>query len=679
MNYLVTKQGLKKSFYHLVTFLVIFLSAELGHYLFFELGTAPAKIWFPSGIMLAIFFLGGYQYAVAAFLGLSLALLPSPTAQLLPFLITSPAGQVLSAVVGAYLLRRCKFDATFSSVKEVVRFLSIIFVVFMIAPTITTNLPLLTGNTNTYAFFSWGHTWAAYTFSCLIVTPLILTWVNVAKNRFTPGSIESIFGGIFLMLSSYFLFWTPILSSFEFLFFTTFFIVLFWISLRFPTRLVVLSVAVSTFIGILGHFVAPIPDIVLSAQLLTTQLFLLLVVPILYVFSAVVKERAHTLAQLQVALRKIERESIVKSNFISLLAHELRNPLAPVKTTLEILEHQKLDADTTKLIKEAHLQVHAMQRLLDDLLDITRVTQGKFSLQIQRSHLNSMIAHAVTVSKSIFNKAHTYSIQIETDDDLWLNIDAVRFEQALVNILNNAAKYTDAGGTIEVLSRKEGDLLIISVRDNGKGIAWEHLKDVFQPFRQVEEKLTQSSGGIGIGLSITKHIIELHGGTIRAESEGLGKGSSFIIALPFTPNKTVEIPATTSQIEIVYPTRILVIEDNQAAADALSKLLTYKGHTVQVGYKGGVAAELCQSFKPQLILLDIGLTDMSGYDVAKKLRVTGYTGKIVALSGFGQLEDKQAAQVAGCDHHFTKPMAIARLEEYLISIQGQNQKLWSGG
>lgn len=673
MNDLISKQVLIKSLCHLGTFLFVLLSAKSGQYLFFELHTSPAIIWPPTGIILAIFFLGGYQYAFSAFLGLFLAALTGPYGHVVPAVITTPLGQVLGALLGAYLLRKYKFNATFSTLKEVLQFLAVIFLACTIAPTITTIISSLAGNLTTTAYYSWSRSWAGYVFSSLIITPLLLTWVKVEKDRLNPGPIESTVAASLVIFSTYLLFWTHAESYLIFLFFTFFFIVHFWIGLRFCSRIVTLSVTISTIVGIGGLFLAPAPDKILSAQLLATELFLLLVVPIFYVFSALVKERTRTLVELQEALRKNERDSIVKNNFISLLAHELRNPLAPVKTILEILDHQQLDADTAKLIKEAHFQVHNMRRLLDDLLDMTRVTQGRFNLKVQRSHLNSMIGHAITVSKSVSNKAHTYILQSETNDKIWLNVDPVRFEQALVNILNNAAKYSDAGGNIVVSLKKENDLLIITIRDSGKGIAREYLEDIFQPFRQLEEKITDSLGGIGIGLSLIKYIIELHGGTIRALSEGIGKGSSFIITLPYAQYSSVEVPVKAPKTMTVQPLRILVVDDNHAAADALSKLLTIKGHTVKVAYEGSVVLQLSESFNPALVLLDIGLADMSGYEVANKLRAAGYNEKIVALSGYGQLEDKKAAQAAGCDYHFTKPVSTTSLEEYIINIQSPNK------
>lgn len=652
--------------------LVIFAAAKFGQYLFFDWKTSPAIIWPPTGIAAAIIWIRGYRYALPVFLGLFAASLTGPAAHLIPGVITTPMAQVLGHVTVVYLLRRLKFDGTFATMRSVTSFLLVIVVACMVAPTITTLISALTGNLTTAAYYSWSRAWAGYIFSCLILFPLLVAWAHPKDHRMRRGWVELGVVSLLVLASVYFLFWTRIAADFSFLFFALFFVTHFWVGLRFSMRTLTLSIFVTTVIGILGLFLSPAPGKLLNSQLFASELFLFLVVPIFYVFSALVKERARTVDDLREAMERIEKESIIKNEFIAVLAHELRNPLAPVKTTLEILELQEDDFATRQLIVNAHQQVHSMRRLLDDLLDITRVTQGKFQLQIERSHLCTMIAHSIQTTETLFkDRGHEIVVTPSCDDSIWLYVDPVRFEQVLVNILNNAAKYTNPGGRIEIAHRTVGGMLEVSVSDNGLGIDPEHLEDVFAPFWQVRNAVSRTSGGIGVGLSLTKHIVEMHGGTIHAESAGKGKGSTFTICMPL-PQEDKVIPR--SQVRdrgSIGSFRILVVDDNEAAADSLAKLLTLKGHVAETAYSGNGMFEAIQNGDHELVLLDIGLPDMSGYDAALRLRAEGFSGKLVALTGYGQKEDKQKAVDAGFDHHITKPMSIVRLEEYLITLDGK--------
>lgn len=658
----------KEVIYFVLAFSLVFLSAKFGQYIFFGWRTSPAVLWPPTGLGLAIIWLGGYRYAVPIFLALFAASITGPTAHLIPAIITTPFAQVLGQVTGVYLLRKLGFEGSFATVRNVLKFLVIVVLVCMIAPSITTLISLLTGNLTTALYISWSRAWAGYIFSCLILTPLILAWAKPERHHAAVTIWEtSVVGGL-LMISVYCLFWIHNAAELTFLFFALFFISHFWVSFRFSTRLVTLSMFFTTVFGIVGLFLIPNPEHPLNSQLLSTELFLFLVVPIFYAFSALVKERTNTISDLKVAMSRIERESTVQSNFISVLAHELRNPLSPVKTTLEILSELDLGDEIHELIQSANYQVHSMRRLLDDLLDISRVTQGKFQLQIERAHLCTMVDRSLELTKSLYNYDHTFVIPQVCDDSIWLNVDPVRFEQALVNVLNNASKYTESGGLIELLFAVKGNVIEIRIRDNGIGIEPEFLDHIFEPFWQVRNNATSSGSGIGVGLSITKYIIELHGGHIRAESEGRGKGSTFIITMPLATKSTPMSNVTEKDRSGIPSYKILIVDDNHPAADSLKKLLTLKGHTAQTAYSGLSAIEAAEAFEPELILLDIGLPDISGYDVARSLRAKGFQNEIIALSGYGQKEDKENARKAGCNHHFTKPMGIATLDEYLMHM-----------
>ena len=650
-------------------FLVVFVAAKFGQYLFFDWKTSPAILWPPTGIALALIWMWGYKYAVPIFVALVITTLTGPFGILFPNAFTTPFGQVLGSVVGVYLLRRYQFDGTFSTMRNVLTFLIVIIVACAIAPTITTFISYATGHLTISPYVSWSRVWAGYVFSCLILFPFLVSWSKSEEKRMSESGLELAFVWVLLLSSVYFLFWTRVSSEFSFLLFAFFFIAHIWTCLRFSTRVVALGVFITTFISILGLFISPDTERMLSSQLIGTELFLFLVVPIFYAFSALVKERANTILELKEAFGRIEKESLLKNDFIAVLAHELRNPLAPIKTTLEILSLEDISPDLKLLVKNAHMQLHSMRRLLDDLLDSTRVSQGRFKLQISRANLCAMIQHSIDSTKEMLEeRQHTLIFAEVCDDSIWIDVDPVRFEQVIVNILNNAAKYTNIGGRIVIQTSTKDGMAVIKITDNGIGIDRANLKDVFQSFWQVESSLPHAGSGIGIGLSLTKKIVEMHSGTISVESEGLNKGSTFTVMFPLSvSNKTTLQKIEAKPIEIP-PFKILVADDNIAAANALSKLLTMKGHSVEKVYSGKDVLVVAATFKPAVVLLDIGLPDMSGYEVAQLLRANGYLEKIVALTGYGQKEDLDKAFESGFDYHLTKPMTITRLEEYLISI-----------
>lgn len=653
-----------------IVFVVMVLCAKFGQYLFFEWDTSPAVLWPAAGVGLAIIWLGGYRYVWPVFLGLLVASFIGPARDLIPAVVTTPLGQTAGFIVGVYLLRKGRFDGSFSTIRDVLLFLGVIAIASMIAPTITTFVSWVTDNLTATPYVSWSRSWAGYMLSCLIVTPLIIAWGSQKEFRPQPRVVETFAAGALLLVSVYFLFWTRAASEFSFLFFGSFFLAHFWVAFRFSTKMLTLSLLGTTVLGFLGLFLSPVPGTLLNDQLFSAELFLFLVTPIFYIFSALVKERANTVEELEQAMGRIAREGTIKNEFIVVLAHELRNPLAPVKTTLEILELQAQDPDMRHLIKRAHQQVHSMRRLLDDLLDITRVTQGKFTLKLEHCNACGLIRRCVeSVQELIKERQHTLIVDPVCDETLWLDVDPVRFEQVLINLLNNAAKYTDPGGRIEIHQSVKDDRLVIQVRDNGKGIAPEHQEKIFQPFWQMESSSLHGQGGVGIGLSLTKHIVDLHGGTITVESEGIGKGSLFTVMFPL---KAEGQPVAVHPVEVkesIRPFRVLIVDDNHRAADALVKLLTLKGHTASAVYAGSLVPEAMESFKPEVVLLDIGLPDLTGHEVVRDLRERGYAQHIIALSGYGQKEDKEKALASGFDHHITKPMSIEQFESYLRELQ----------
>jgi PAS domain S-box-containing protein len=367
----------------------------------------------------------------------------------------------------------------------------------------------------------------------------------------------------------------------------------------------------------------------------------------------------------EMALREADRR---KDVFLATLAHELRNPLAPIRNAAQMLDSPKLGSEQLQWAQRViQRQVKHMAWLLDDLLDVARITQGKLELKKQPITLNSVVDSAVEAARPLLDrKSHQLTVSLPAET-LTLNADPLRLSQVLCNVLTNAAKYTDAGGHITLLGRMESGALSLSVKDNGIGIPAESLDGIFAMFSQVEGAATRSEGGLGIGLALVKGLIELHGGTVEAKSEGLGRGSEFIVSLPVG---TVDSSATHSADTAASASigrRVLVADDNQDAADSLAMILEMAGHDVRVVHDGRAALSMAQTFRPDTVLLDIGMPQLNGHEVAQALRQEPWGAGmcLIALTGWGQESDRQQAIDAGFDRHLTKPIDPVELEALL--------------
>jgi PAS domain S-box-containing protein len=371
-------------------------------------------------------------------------------------------------------------------------------------------------------------------------------------------------------------------------------------------------------------------------------------------------------------LRELDRR---KDEFLATLAHELRNPLAPIRNGLEIM---RLGRGNPGMVEQARTmmerQVHQMIRLVDDLIDVSRVSRGKIELRKARIDLGSVLTAAVETSKpAIDQNGQTLLVKL-ADPAVFVDGDLTRLSQVFANLLNNAAKYTERGGRIEVRVGEDSGHAVISVRDNGIGIPTDMLEKIFGIFTQVERALEKARGGLGIGLSIARRLVEMHGGTIVARSPGMGKGSEFIVRLPLAGAQSVEWREqnAASITPGALRRRVLIADDNIDAASSLSLILQVMGNDVRVAHDGLEALAVAESFQPDAVLLDIGMPGMNGYEVCKKLRertpesARGPT--IVALTGWGQEEDRRKSREFGFDHHLVKPVEPTALEALLARI-----------
>jgi PAS domain S-box-containing protein len=364
-----------------------------------------------------------------------------------------------------------------------------------------------------------------------------------------------------------------------------------------------------------------------------------------------------------------------KEEFMALLSHELRSPLSPIVNALSIL--RQIRTNNPIIESAGHIidrQVGQMVRLVDDLLDISRITKGKLRLTKEKVELRVIANHAAETARPLIEaRKHEFSVALPTQP-IWVEADPARMEQVVVNLLNNAAKYTDTGGLIRMTVSQEGDEAVIRVRDNGLGIAPELLPQVFDLFTQVDGSLGRSYGGLGIGLALARNLVEMQDGRLQAQSGGLGKGSEFTIKLPVIAASTGHEANTVLEPgkNAGRSLRVLVVEDNVDAADSLSMLLRLYGHDVQVARTGPTALEMASAARPEVVLLDIGLPEMDGYQVAKHLReMPDFKDVMIcALTGYTPSEaDRLRHQESGFDHYFVKPVSLEKLTELFKTVR----------
>jgi PAS domain S-box-containing protein len=365
------------------------------------------------------------------------------------------------------------------------------------------------------------------------------------------------------------------------------------------------------------------------------------------------------------ALETADRQ---KDEFLAMLAHELRNPLAPLRNASELLARTANDDPQTLFIVDVvRRQISQLTRLVDDLLDVSRITQGRIELKRTPLELSAIVAQAVeTVEPLLREKRHAMSI-VSNYQPLYVNGDNARLVQCVTNVLTNAAKYTDANGEIRIRSYSTGTSAVIEIRDNGVGIAPDLLPRIFDLFVQSDRTLDRSEGGLGVGLSVVRRLVEMHGGTVVARSAGVGVGSTFEIRLPLIERPRSAVRDTEALD--VAPRRVLIVDDNVDAANTLALILRLDGHNAEAVYSSKDVVASARALKPDVILLDIGLPEMNGYDVAQVLRSDPelQTVRLVALTGYGQAEDRRRTRAAGFDDHLVKPVDAAALKRTIAA------------
>ncbi len=607
-----------------------------------------------------------------------------------PSLATGVAiGNMVEALLGAYILTRVGFHPLISRLRDVLGLILAAFLAtFFSAIVIAGSAALYFGHALSASLFA--GIWIGHTVSLLTFGPFIIRWGYRPIFKKTWQEILegfAVFGGIFVL--NFLMAWTPHGSIGGISLVYPLVVFLIWASLRTGPRGTSLALFLTAIVFISGILWGYGPITPHAAQaLFGVQVFLGTLALIFLLFSSLTEERKEAVIaleghvdKLEVALQKISEEDSAKSEFIAILAHELRNPLSPVLSGLEILKTREQGSLDVHHMMGAHL--NTLARLLDDLLDITRISQKKFSLQREQTTLQEILERSFEMAEPyLVSRGHAFTKDVP-QEPLHIDADPVRLAQVFVNLLNNAGKYTPQGGAIHLSAAREGTQVLVRVRDNGQGIPVSRLATIFEPFAGGVQRSSQGPGGLHLGLSLARRMAELHGGTIEVESTA-GQGSEFTVRLPLPttiqsplmPQKRKEVRGRFSKETIAAnakaagAVKVLVVDDNEAAATMLSTLLKHNGHTTCVAYTGTEALAVATQEQPQVALLDIGLPDMDGYEVAKQLRAKfGSSIALVALTGYGQSDDKEKATAAGFDDHLVKPVSIVDVERALASLK----------
>ncbi|MEC5387882.1 response regulator [Uliginosibacterium sp. H3] len=408
--------------------------------------------------------------------------------------------------------------------------------------------------------------------------------------------------------------------------------------------------------------------------------------------AAIAFENAHLYLSLQreilksrQAEEKLQEASRRKDEFLAMLSHELRNPLAPIRNAVEVIRRVAAPEPTLIWARDVvDRQVSHLSRLIEELLDVSRISQGKIALRKEAVELARIIAHGVeTVRPLIDARGHNLFVDVPPAP-VWLDADFARLSQVTSNLLNNAAKYTADGGEISLVASVSEGVVTISVKDNGIGIAPTLMPRIFELFSQGERSLDRSQGGLGVGLTLVQRLVEQHDGQVEAVSGGIGRGSEFIVTLPcltenlFIPRNSAR---TTADLLPAGRVRVLVVDDNADSAESVALFLRLEGHETTSALNGLQALELAQSFKPDVMVIDIGLPGLNGYELAQRLRASQDTAQmlLIALTGYGQESDLRTARQAGFDHHFIKPVSPEEIHRLIATRVAANGNAAPGG
>ncbi len=645
-------------------------AAKLGLALALQAAQVSA-VWPPTGLALAALLRLGPRAAPGVLLG---AFVANATAGEPLWVAAGIAvGNTLEAVVGATLLSRIGFDGCLARLRDALALLGAAAVSPAIAATVGVSC-LGAGGVQPAASLQglWRVWWLGDGLGDLVVAPLLLVWTARQSFPRRRGAIVEAFtllAGLFA--ASVIAFGqVPPSAALEYVVFP----ILVWAALRFgpPATTVVTAGTYAFAVWATHRGLGPFAGAGPEGGLVPLQLFMAVFAMTGLFLAAVAAQHRQARESAQLQAEQMAETDRRKDEFLAMLSHELRNPLAPILHAVELLGHDdpRRAGQAREIIRR---QSEHLTRLVDDLLDVSRITRGTVRLERRRVALKDVVDAAVdTWRHLIARRRQELSVEIP-EEPVFIEADPTRLAQVIANLLHNAAKFTPEGGRIAITAAREDGRIVLAVRDDGPGIAPEHLERVFELFAQGPPPLARPQGGLGLGRTLARRLAELHGGTLEAASQGAGRGSEFVVRLPVSTSASepVAVPIERrakpgrAKLGSVRGRRVLVVDDHADAREALKFLLEEDGHDVHTAGDGPTAIEQARIAPPEVLLLDIGLPGMDGYEVARALRaIPGCErASIVAVSGYGQAEDRARSRAAGFDQHLLKPVAANSLLE----------------
>lgn len=647
---------------------IYFVAGKFGLSYFGYIHPSASAVWLPTGVAMAAFLLFGFRLVPAVFLGAFLVNVTTAGSVLSSLSVA--LGNTLEGVLAVTLVDRFAGGrAAFSSAAGILKFAGLAaFLSTMVSATIGVESLMLFGFARpedlAAIWFTW---WLGDAAGAVLVTPLIVLWWT---NRSWQWPLDKT-RELALVLAAVgavgaLVFFHPRLAEYPLPFLCL--APLVWGALRFGPRELATAVALlavvataSTATGA-GPFDMATPN----ESLLVLQAYLVLISMTALPMAALTVERRALLERERAARAEADAASHAKDEFLAILSHELRNPLAAVSTAAAVLDTATLsEAEIHKHVGSIRRQSQHLARLIDDLLDIGRLTANKLTLHKEPVELSASVRRCVdvlTTSRGLGKDRIELALE-----PVWIDADPVRVTQIIENLLANALKHTPLGRRIGVAVHDRGGVAELRVEDEGYGIDAALLPRVFEPFRQGVQGLDRSTGGLGLGLTLVRRLAELHDATVEASSEGAERGSAFIVRFPSRPAPIEARGTQDAQPRAAVRRRVLVIEDNVDARQALRALLELLGHEVHEAGDGESGVDAALALAPDIVFVDIGLPRLDGYGVARKLRAANATLRLVALTGYGRDDDLQRAQEAGFDEHLLKPASIERLRAALES------------
>ena len=654
--------------------IVYFFAGKLGLQFAFLHSSATA-VWPPTGIALAAVLLLGYRATPAIFIGAFLVNIT--TAGSLLSSLGIAVGNTLEAVTGAFLVNRyANGSAAFNRARDIVSFSLLAGLVSTsISATIGVTSLVLTGYAEASQYGAiWLTWWLGDATGALTIAPLLLLWAttrSLGPLRERPAESLLVFltiagaGALVFIHSGLNRYPLPFLCIPP----------LIWAAFRFGQREVATGVTILAALAVWatvhgrGPFVMGSDNeslLLLQAFMGTIAAMTLPVAALIWERKAIAQERVELLDRERRARAEAEAASQAKDEFLAMLSHELRNPLAAICNAGQVLvELDKQHAFGGRAVEIISRQTKHLSRLVDDLLDVGRVTAKKIVLTQQRVNLAEAAQKCLAVCADV-GRLQDHRTEVELAPT-WVNADPDRLSQIIDNLLTNAIKYTPAGGLIRVQTQVEGEESILRVNDSGVGIAADLLPRVFDLFTQGQRNLDRAQGGLGIGLTLVRHLVELHGGRVDAYSAGASKGSTFVVRLPRAESRRTDESPLAGVARLTPARRILIVEDDADGREALRMQLVMSGYEVHEAHDGESGIELVQRVHPDVVLLDIGLPGVDGYEVARRLKTAPTCPRLIAVTGYGRPEDHQRAITAGFDEHLTKPLDYEDLQRALQS------------